>query len=99
MLSAWYMNDFIGSEFDGIITSITSFGIFVQIKNGIEGLILYKNCYGYYSYDSKNHQAVSFNKTYSLGDKVKVKLVSSNKLTKEIDFIFKEDSEYYYGEY
>ncbi len=99
MLSAWYMKDFIGDEFDGIITSITSFGIFVQIKNGIEGLILYKNCYGYYSYDSKNHQAVSFNKTYNLGDKVKVKLVSSNKLTKEIDFIFKEDSDYYYGEY
>ena len=86
MLYAWYMESNIGNIYNGIITSIQSFGMFVEIENGIEGLILFRNCEEYFEYDEKHHIAYTDNEKYYLGKKVMVKCISASKDERKIDF-------------
>ncbi len=90
MKMAEYMEEHIGEEYDGMISSVMSFGIFVELDNLIEGLVPIKDMDDYYIYDEermcltgeKNH------KKYSLGDKVRVKVIRASKEDKTIDFAF-----------
>ena len=91
MLYAWYMSKHIGEEYKGIITSITSFGMFVEIENGIEGLISYRNMDGYFEFNEKTISASDGIRKYKLGDRVSIRVLSSNRLTRQIDFILSED--------
>ena len=86
MLYAWYMESKIGNIYQGIVTSIQSFGMFVEIENGIEGLILYRNCEEYFEYDEKHHIAYTDNEKYYLGKKVMVKCIAASKDERKIDF-------------
>ena len=88
MKMAEYMEDHIGEEFTGMISTITNFGFFVELDNMIEGLVRITDLNGYYNYleesqiliDEKTHNM------YKLGDKVVVKVVRASKEEKEIDF-------------
>ena len=93
MLSAWYMSNMPKDEvYEGIITSITNFGMYVTLENGIEGLLAYRNMDGYFDADPGNLSASSdYGVTYKLGDKVKVMVFSASKLTSKIDFVLEED--------
>ena len=86
MLYAWYMESKIGNIYQGTVTSIQSFGMFVEIENGIEGLILYRNCEEYFEYDEKHHIAYTDNENYYLGKKVMVKCIAASKDERKIDF-------------
>ena len=86
MLYAWYMESKIGNIYQGTVTSIQSFGMFVEIENGIEGLILYINCEEYFEYDEKHHIAYTDNEKYNLGKKVMVKCIAASKDERKIDF-------------
>lgn len=86
MLYAWYMEGNIGNIYQGTVTSIQSFGMFVEIENGIEGLILYRNCEEYFEYDEKHHIAYTDNEKYYLGKKVMVKCIAASKNERKIDF-------------
>ena len=86
MLYAWYMEGNIGNIYQGTVTSIQSFGMFVEIENGIEGLILYRNCEEYFEYDEKHHIAYTDNEKYYLGKKVMVKCIAASKDERKIDF-------------
>ena len=86
MLYAWYMESKIGNIYQGTVTSIQSFGMFVEIENGIEGLILYRNCEEYFEYDEKHHIAYTDNEKYYLGKKVMVKCIAASKDERKIDF-------------
>lgn len=87
---AEYMVDYIGCEYEGIISGITSFGIFVELENTVEGLVSYNSLEDdYYVYNRENMTAVGekTQKTYSLGDKVKIKVYNVDVEKYAIDFI------------
>lgn len=73
---AEYMMDRIGEEFEGIISSVTSFGIFVELPNTVEGLVHINDLDDdYYIYDEQHLMLLGQRnkKVYRLGDSVKVK--------------------------
>ena len=87
---AEYMLDRIGQEYDGIISSITNFGIFVQLENTIEGLIGYSTMSDYFEFNEEEYTAVGrdTNKIYHMGDKVKIEVTNANVTKGTIDFRF-----------
>lgn len=90
LYTALYMSRFIGTEYDAVISSVTSFGMFVKLDNTVEGLVAFPNiCDGdYYIFDEKKHILVGERKgkIYKVGDKVRVKLEFVNVRLKQIDF-------------
>lgn len=86
---AEYMEKFIGYQFEGVITSVTSFGIFVTLPNTIEGLIHISELDDdYYEFipSLKTLVGVRTSKRLKLGDKVKVIVDKASKKTREINF-------------
>ncbi|RUM49691.1 MAG: ribonuclease R [Hydrogenothermus sp.] len=84
----------IGEEFEGIITGIVSFGIFVEIERYlIEGLIPISSVEGYYIYDPENHRFIreDAEKQFRLGDRVKVKIAKVDEDLKKLDLVLVED--------
>ncbi|KUO63285.1 exoribonuclease R [bacterium BRH_c32] len=86
-----YLKNKIGEEFNGIVSGITNFGIFVELSDSLaEGLIPYRLLEGdYYFFDEKNYSVVGrkSKKRIRLGDKVTVKIYRIDPEKKEIDFI------------
>ena len=73
----------------GIISSVTNFGIFVELDNTIEGLIRYEKLGDeYFIYNEERKEAIGENshKIYKIGDKVKIRVANANKLLRQIDF-------------
>ena len=86
---AEYMEDKIGNEYDGIISSITSFGMFVELANTVEGLIRFENLGNeYFIYDEERKRLIGekTNTTYKIGDKVKIRVAKASKLLRQVDF-------------
>lgn len=95
MKMAEYMESHIGEEYEGIISSVTNFGFFVELPNLIEGLVHVQTLKGdYYDYVSESLALIGHNtkKTYRIGDHVKIQCVSASKETAMIDFQLVEDS-------
>ncbi|MGL5616095.1 MAG: ribonuclease R [Sarcina sp.] len=91
---AEYMKDRIGEEFEGIISSVTSFGVFVELPNTIEGLVHITALRDdYYIYDEVRLSLVGERnkKIYKLGDKVKVLCSRVDLDNKEVHFTIVED--------
>lgn len=89
MKMAEYMESHIGEEYDGIISSVTNFGLFVELPNLVEGLIHISNIPGdYYEYVPELLSLIgkSTKKTYRIGDKIKVRVAAASKETAQIDF-------------
>ena len=86
MKMAEYMESHIGEEYDGIISSVTNFGMFVELDNLIEGLVHISTLDGYFEYIPELLSLVSDNKRYRIGDTVKVVVVSASKESSTIDF-------------
>lgn len=89
-----YMTRFLGDEFDGIISGVTAFGIFVELDNGIEGLVHVSTMINdYYEYVEKEYALIgeSTNFRYRLGDKVTVILTRASIKERAIDFILKDN--------
>ena len=86
---AEYMENKIGEEYDGIVSSVTNFGIFVELENTVEGLVRYETLGDeYFIYNEERREAVGelSHKTYKIGDKVKIRVADANKLLRRIDF-------------
>ena len=84
-----YMQKHIGEEFVGTVSGVTSFGVFIELPNTIEGLSRVEEMRDdYYIFDDQNMKLIGKHtgKEYKLGDKVKVKCVVANKLLHRIDF-------------
>lgn len=85
-----YMLDKKGEEFEGIISGITGFGFFVELKNTVEGLVHVEDLKDdYYHLREDLHALIGerTNKRYRLGDEVEVKVVKVNPEEREIDFV------------
>lgn len=91
MLYAWYMEQRLHQSYEGIITSVTSFGLFVSLDNGIEGLVALDNMAGYYEYDPVSMSYRSGKKSYGLGQRVIVVVIGASRKTRRVDFMFLED--------
>ncbi len=102
MKMAEYMMDHIGEEFTGMISGVTSFGMFVELPNMIEGLVHISDIKGdYYNYDEATMSLVGqkHKKRYRIGDEVTVICTSASKEETFIDFeISSESSEENEGE-
>ena len=89
MKMAEYMESHIGEEFEGIISSITQFGFFVELPNTVDGLVHITDLTDdYYHYDEKNImlRGERTGKTFKLSDKVKVRVIGSSKKERTVDF-------------
>lgn len=89
MKKAEYMETKIGEVFEGIISSVTNWGIYVELPNTIEGLVhVLDMTDDYYNFDERTLSLIGerTKKSYRLGDTVKVKVISSSKEEREIDF-------------
>ena len=86
---AEYMQSKIGKEYEGIISSITSFGMFVELPNTVEGLIHFEdlgNEYFIYDEERRTLQGEKSKKIYKIGDSIKVCVIFADKLTRKVDF-------------
>ena len=84
-----YMSSRIGEEFEGVISSITKWGIYVELPNTIEGLIHVTNLYDdHYNYIEESYEMVGEHtgKTYKLGQTVTVRVIGTSKAERTIDF-------------
>lgn len=96
MKKAEFMAEKIGEEYDGIISSVTRFGLFVELPNTIEGLIHVNNLKQDYFHFIENHMALVGERTgmtLKIGQKVKVKVDKADPEAREIDFEFLEAEE------
>lgn len=86
---AEYMQKKIGEQYDGVVSGVTQFGMFVELENTVEGLIRFEDLGDeYFDYDDqrKTLRGEKSNKTYRVGDKVRIEVKSSDKTTRRIDF-------------
>ena len=86
---AEYMEGRIGEEYEGIISSVTSFGIFVELENTVEGLIRFDdlgNEYFIYDEDRKMLIGEHTKTTYKIGDKINIRVKDASKLMRTVDF-------------
>ncbi|MFO7977696.1 MAG: ribonuclease R, partial [Bacteroidales bacterium] len=85
-----YMSDKIGQEFDALISGVSKWGIFAEIKeNKVEGMIRLRDMADdYYTLDEENYQVIGHNKhkVYKLGSPIRVKVKKADFLKKELDF-------------
>lgn len=87
-----YMSGRIGNEYDGIISSVTSFGFFVELENTCEGLVSITSLDGWYEYDEKRMTLSRGMKVYSLGMPVKVRVERADIITGKVDFALVSDT-------
>jgi ribonuclease R len=90
---AEYMLDKIGMEFDGIISGVTGYGIYVELGNTVEGLVHISTMDDdYYIYDEKHYCLIGdrTNKIYRLGDLARIRVVGVDMASRNIDFVLVE---------
>ena len=90
---AQYMRSRIGCEYDGIVSGVNSWGMYVELPNTVEGLVSTKNMTDdVYIYDEDNLRLMGdhTHKTYTIGDKVKVVVAGASLGDKTVDFVLAE---------
>lgn len=93
---AEYMMDKVGQHFEGMISNITAFGMFIELDNTIEGLVRLSNMEDdYYNYDERALCLIGerTKKIFRIGDKVNIQLVKASPEARQIDFILLEDED------
>jgi len=86
---AKYMQKHLGDEFDGIISSVNNYGMYVKLASTVEGLVHVTSLYDdYYIYEENKMRLIGerTRKTYSVGDKVRVKVIKADENLRQIDF-------------
>ncbi len=84
-----YMQQYVGEEFEGVISGMTKWGMYVELPNTVEGMVHVTNMtddhYDYYD-DRYEMIGVHTNKTYKLGQKVRVRVIGTDRFLRTIDF-------------
>lgn len=84
-----YMMDHIGEEFEGVISGVTNYGVYVELPNTVEGMIAMENLKGdYYIFEEDDYRVIGqrTHKTLTLGQKVKVRVLRADEIMRYIDF-------------
>ena len=95
MKKAEYMEKHIGEEYDGMISSIMSFGIFVELANSVEGLIKIDDLTDdTYTFDEATFslRGKKNKRGYRLGDNIRIKVKAANKEAKTVDFVIADNN-------
>lgn len=95
LMKCKYMVRYIGEVFEGTISSVTDFGIFIELDNTVEGLFMYKFSDDHFEYIEESLKAHNTNnhKFYSIGDRVKIEVLDVDLKQKNIDFDLLEEDE------
>lgn len=90
-----YMRRFVGDDFYGNISSITDFGMFIELENTVEGLFMYKFSEDRYDYIEETMKAFNADtkRFYSIGDRVKIRVRDVDMYQRNIDFDMEVDDE------
>ena len=86
---AEYMSYHLGEEFEGIISGVTGWGLYVELPNTVEGLVHVNTLRDdYYIFDQETYElrGEMTKKVYKLGDKVRVRVADADKMLKTVDF-------------
>ena len=86
---AEFMSKKIGEQYEGIISGVTQFGVFVELENTVEGLIRFENLGDeYYEYDADHKILIGerSKETFKIGDKINIEVIYANKQEKRISF-------------
>jgi ribonuclease R len=92
---AEYMQQHIGEVYEGVISGMSQFGIYVELMNTVEGMIKVSDIPGdCYIYDEPHYQMIGerTRKTYKLGQKVRIEVAGADKLMKTVDFVFAQET-------
>ena len=82
------MENFIGHEFDAVISGVTAFGVFSELENSIEGLTKLEDLpRGNYEFDQKAYKLSSSKHTFALGEKVRVGVLGVDLSSRRTEFI------------
>lgn len=96
-----YMEERIGSIYEGVISSITSWGVYVELPNTVEGMIHVSMLPGdYFYYDEESYEMVgqATGIRYKLGQKLMVRVNAVDRISRNIDFVIPEEWETEGGE-
>lgn len=91
-----YMEKHIGEYFDGVVSGITKWGVYVELENTIEGLVHVVNMTDdHYEYYEERHEMVGMHtgKTYKLGQRVRICVLDTDRFLRTIDFKFAREGE------
>lgn len=90
-----FMLDKVGEVFDGIISGVTSFGMFVELDNSVEGMVHMSYMDDdYYNFNEKQYCLIGerTGNIYRIGDKVQIKVMNANKQERTIDFVLLQNA-------
>ena len=90
MKKAEYMKQYVGEVFEGIISNVTPFGMFVELDNTVEGLVRLSDMDDdYYIHNERNYTLTGerTGKVYKIGKSVKVRVVRADAASRQIDFV------------
>lgn len=87
-----YMEKHIGETYEGVISGMTGWGIYVELPNTIEGMVPVTSLKGYYVYDDNHYEMVSETDgtVYKLGQKVRIVVTGIDKIMRTIDFAMED---------
>lgn len=87
-----YMEKHIGETYEGVISGMTGWGIYVELTNTIEGMVPVTSLKGYYVYDDNHYEMVSETDgtVYKLGQKVRIVVTGTDKIMRTIDFAMED---------
>ena len=86
-----YLEDKVGMIFDGIISSVTSFGFFVELENTCEGLVPIGSLNGFYTFDEQSLTLTCGYRQYKLGQRVRVEIVSADRISRKVDMALADE--------
>lgn len=89
MKKAEYMENHLGEEYEGIVSGVTNFGMFIELSNTVEGLVRFENMgdeFYVYSEEKKTLTGEKTGNVYKLGDKVKIRVLDAKKDTRKCAF-------------
>ncbi|MBQ2769019.1 MAG: ribonuclease R [Clostridia bacterium] len=75
LYTAMYMSEHIGETYEAVVSGVTSFGLFAELPNTVEGFIPIESLYGEFSFDADRFRLVGKGAIYTIGDAVNVKVV------------------------
>lgn len=97
MKKAEYMLNHVGEIFDGVISGVTNFGIYVELPNTVEGMVRLDSIKDdYYEYEEGKYRVIGrlSRKEYRLGDAVQIEVIGASPETRQIDFILFDEAEW-----
>lgn len=95
LYKTWYMRSHLGEDFEGVVSGVTAFGIFVELPNTVEGLVRIENLpRDDYTFVEERYLLKGSRNSYKIGDKCAIKVAACNIGTRRVEFTLAEKGEF-----